>query len=129
MRNFKLTYFVLGGSFLYYSPQNVSADSFSLFHRPNELKEVRQKRHYKKALNNQEAVHLSGLLFKNKREWRLWINGKSFSPKSWPGLTVLDVTPESVSFQFFYKGESLFFTLAPNQYYSLRDYKVGVGLP
>lgn len=113
MKNLKLKSFVLGVSFLCCFPRFVRADSFSLFHKPDELKEVHQNRHHQKVFDNHEAIHLSGLLYQDKKQWRLWINGKPFRSKSWPALTVLDVTPGAVSFKYFHEGESLFFDPGP----------------
>lgn len=102
---------------------------FSLFHRPEEIESKRQDYQKERALEDPQRIHLSGLLYQSPQNWQIWINGCRFSEKKWPSLSILKVTPDAVSFEVKQKGASLVFTLAPNQYYSLRDYKVGTGSP
>lgn len=114
---------VIGGSF--------SVKAFSLFYLPDEVQKIQNSRPRKLGEGAEEAglFHLSGLVYIKPGHWRLWMNGKPYILGAIPALQVLQVTPTSASFKMTSHGETVTFTLKPNQHYCRQCRKVKTGTP
>tara|TARA_A100000171_G_C2138905_1_gene152888 strand:- start:3705 stop:4085 length:381 start_codon:yes stop_codon:yes gene_type:complete len=101
--------------------------AFSLFHRPEEIQKVHEMRQNSQKNKGSSLIHLSGYVYGGESLSYIWINGKAYTPEAMPNLKILATSPFSVSFQVNHEGESIVFTLAPNQHYCLEERKVGLG--
>lgn len=94
----------------------------SLFFDDAHVAEIHRARTGKKAAQNtatkEISYHLSGILYTSPSTWKLWMNGKAYSPARFPNLSVTRVSPTRASFLVRTQEGSHAFTLKINETYT-----------
>ena len=91
----------------------------SLFYTQKEQQAVHVTRQNSKSPSSLSVMptnhfHLSGLLYSDPDNWKIWINTKPYDKKNFPGLEVTHITPFEVSFIYTQGTRRTSFTLTPN---------------
>lgn len=97
----------------------------SLFFEDAHVAEIQRTRTGKHAAQNtaptQVRYRLSGILYTSPSTWKVWVNGKVYSPARFPDLSVTSVSAAKASFLVRAKDTTHPFTLKINETFTVPD--------